>query len=616
MKKRAIPFHVKFLSAICVLSLILAGCVYWIAYKIQTTNSSSPIYMSVIEKTIRDLTRGTMIGTQMEVSDTYRYGRPNAFGHYMIGRFAQAHHDWEQASEMMQLILKQNPENLSFLKRGMILAMGSGDGETAFKIAHDIYALEKDSALVLLFLIAESFYNSDYKAAKTYIKALPRGSVSDFILPLLSSWADAAEGILNIEGLNGNSIHMYHGILISDFLKQGDHIDDLLMNAQNAKDLSIFDLERIADLYAHLGRKDRALNFYTQIMALYPQPLIQEKITMLSSEEYQSGMETIKNPQEGIANAFYDMARALIDEYSDESARVFANIALYLDPNYTNAKRLLAHITAQNKRFSEAISYYKSIDTQDSGYLDAQRKAAELLEQTGKIDEAVAELKILAKDYNDIDSMIQMGDIYRRNEQFKQAIQYYNRAMDMLDDHAPKEYWHLLYVRGMAYERLGNWKKAEIDLLEALEYQPDHPYILNYLGYAWADQGIKLNKSLEMIYKAVSLRPSDGYIADSLGWVLYQQEKYDEAIVQLERAVELLPYDPVVNDHLGDAYWKAGRKMEARFQWERALNYSNTSQDEHNNDIERVVEKVLQKLQNGLIQTQPTPKMNDISQRR
>jgi Flp pilus assembly protein TadD len=74
-----------------------------------------------------------------------------------------------------------------------------------------------------------------------------------------------------------------------------------------------------------------------------------------------------------------------------------------------------------------------------------------------------------------------------------------------------------------------------------------------------------------MLVQAVELRPEDGYIVDSLGWVYYRLEQFDNAVIHLERAVELRPQDPVINDHLGDAYWRVGRHQEARFQWRRAL---------------------------------------------
>jgi Flp pilus assembly protein TadD len=85
------------------------------------------------------------------------------------------------------------------------------------------------------------------------------------------------------------------------------------------------------------------------------------------------------------------------------------------------------------------------------------------------------------------------------------------------------------------------------------------------------DQGINLDRARKMIERAVELRPNDGYIVDSLGWVLYRLGDFKGAVEQLERAVELRPQDPTINDHLGDAYWRVGRYSEARFQWRRAL---------------------------------------------
>ena len=94
-----------------------------------------------------------------------------------------------------------------------------------------------------------------------------------------------------------------------------------------------------------------------------------------------------------------------------------------------------------------------------------------------------------------------------------------------------------------------------------------------------------------MIGRAVRLRPDDGYIVDSLGWVYFRMEKYKEAAEALETAVELLPYDPTINDHLGDAYWRVNRKVEARFQWRRAANLSK-EQD--------AIDAISVKIRNGL----------------
>ncbi|MAE51091.1 MAG: hypothetical protein CMH27_04715, partial [Micavibrio sp.] len=204
----------------------------------------------------------------------------------------------------------------------------------------------------------------------------------------------------------------------------------------------------------------------------------------------------------------------------------------------------------------------------------AEREIANLLEQSGRTEEAIATLRHLAEANQDMEALIKIGDIYRRNERHEEAILAYNEAEERIGkDNILPNYWHLYYVRGMALEQNGNWDLAEQNLQAALDFKPEQPYVLNYLGYAWADQGKNLDKARKMIEKAAELEPNDGYITDSLGWILYRDGEYKEAVKHLEKAVELLPYDPVINDHLGDAYWKVGRRLEAKFQWERAKNH-------------------------------------------
>ena len=76
---------------------------------------------------------------------------------------------------------------------------------------------------------------------------------------------------------------------------------------------------------------------------------------------------------------------------------------------------------------------------------------------------------------------------------------------------------------------------------------------------------------MRLIERAVALRPTDGYIVDSLGWAHYRLGDFENAVKNLERAVELRADDPIITDHLGDIYWKMGRQNEAKFQWERSL---------------------------------------------
>jgi tetratricopeptide (TPR) repeat protein len=515
-------------------------------------------------------------------------------GNYLASQFAQRHHDWARAGAYVQNVMSYDPGDIQLMSKAMVLSMGSGDSTAAMDMAHKIIAVQPTASLPLLFLAIESFQKKSYSQAQIYIKTMPDGSLSDFILPLLESWSLAAEGTFSIEGLDKNTIHLYHAILIADYLGKKDTVEELLPKALSVQEISLPDLERLADIYMHIGKKNTALQLYERIAEEWPEnrPLSQ-KIERINAGQDTDTFHTVQSPENGVAKALYEMARLLYQEYSDDSVRVFAHLALYLDPEFSDADLLLGYVTARNRRYDDAIAYYQSIRPGHKKYAEARRMAADMLEDADRTEEALAELQDLVNNEHDLEALIQIGDIYRRNEDFGQAVASYNRAEDLLGGTIPREYWQVHYVRGMSYERLGDWNKAEADLKAALAYQPEHPLILNYLGYAWADQGVNLKQSMEYIRKAAALQPDDGYITDSLGWILFRTGKFEEAVPHLEKAVELLPYDPVINDHLGDAYWRVGRKLEARFQWERAKNHATD---------EEMIADLDQKLDHGLQQ--------------
>jgi Flp pilus assembly protein TadD len=100
---------------------------------------------------------------------------------------------------------------------------------------------------------------------------------------------------------------------------------------------------------------------------------------------------------------------------------------------------------------------------------------------------------------------------------------------------------------------------------------PEDANALNYLGYTYADLGIKLDEAETLVEKAMEFKSDDGYITDSLGWVYYQQGRYEEAVEVLEKAVELVSDDSIILEHMGDAYLKVGRKKDALAFYRKAL---------------------------------------------
>jgi tetratricopeptide (TPR) repeat protein len=156
-------------------------------------------------------------------------------------------------------------------------------------------------------------------------------------------------------------------------------------------------------------------------------------------------------------------------------------------------------------------------------------------------------------------------------EEYRQAIPAYDRAIRQIPA-GDQRLVELYFARGICQQSLENWDEAEADFQRALAIDPERADVLNFLGYSWVDQSVNLEEALVLLEKARSLRPLDGFIADSVGWAYYKLGRYREAADVLEQAVQLAPGASEINDHLGDAYWMVGRKLDARFEWTHALN--------------------------------------------
>jgi len=137
---------------------------------------------------------------------------------------------------------------------------------------------------------------------------------------------------------------------------------------------------------------------------------------------------------------------------------------------------------------------------------------------------------------------------------------------------------------GSAYERLGQDDKAVTMFRKAIELDPNNHNACNYLGYMWADKGVHLQESLELIQKALKLEPNNGAYLDSLGWVLFQMGRYEEALPQLQHAVEAIKKedqqdDATVLNHLAEVLIKLGKRDEAIDAWRRALKVDPDNKD-------------------------------------
>ncbi len=115
------------------------------------------------------------------------------------------------------------------------------------------------------------------------------------------------------------------------------------------------------------------------------------------------------------------------------------------------------------------------------------------------------------------------------------------------------------FLHAAALERLGRVDAAEAAFLRLLDADQTDAAVANYLGYMWADRGVRLDEALELITVAVTAEPDNPAYLDSLGWVHYRLGSLDQAEYWLRRAVELEDGDGTLFAHLGEVLVRNGR---------------------------------------------------------
>ncbi len=521
-------------------------------------------------------------------------------GNYLAGRHAQAQRDLSTAADFLGAALKQTPDAPGLLRRTFILLTVEGRIPEAEALARRLVEANPKMTIAHLVLVATDIKLGRFAAARKRLGKMPEKSIGAFAAPVLRAWSlmgmkksKAALKLLAAEPKEkaAKVLHLMHQALINEMLGRNDLAEKhyLAVN-KDQKGRSLRVVQLLGELYERTARPEKARALYENYLKDKPGSQLLD-VALKRLKAGRPPALKVFSVSAGAAEAFFGIASSLRRQNAQETALALGRLALYLKPNFPVMQILMGDILETANRLEPALEVYSSINPTSAFSWPARLRVTSLLNRLDRTDEAVGHLNRMAKDQaDDPGPLISLGDILRGHERFEEAVVAYDQAFKRIPT-LEERHWSLLYTRAIALERSKQWPRAEADFLSALKFKPEQPYVLNYLGYSWIDQGIYLDRAQKMIEKAASLRPNDGFIIDSLGWGHYRLGNFEKAVPELERAVELRPQDPIINDHLGDAYWRVGRRREAAFQWKRSLSLD---------PEEDLVTKINRKLRVGL----------------
>ncbi len=327
---------------------------------------------------------------------------------------------------------------------------------------------------------------------------------------------------------------------------------------------------QIAVLYNVKGRYDemrRALLLSKEADSFYLQPryMLANYYEMKSDTAAALGEYTALVPLDSKNVELYDHIGELYSSpaVSDlEKAEKYFLEAWGLDKGDPVACFWLSVISEQRRDYAAAASYLEGSSSLkgDAGLV---LRLAYYYTQSGRYPKAIKILEAAAKKWpsnTEIAYFLALG--YDDTGKTAKA-----RAMlkELLAKEPDNQDARMQYA--VISERVDDMKAAEENFRYLLAKNPGNANVLNYLGYALADRGLKLDEAGVLISSAVALEPENGAFADSLAWVEFKRGDTAAAKAEIGRALKLIYDDAVVWGHAGDIYAAAGDPRSAWLAW-------------------------------------------------
>jgi tetratricopeptide (TPR) repeat protein len=514
----------------------------------------------------------------------------NVENRMVLGQLYMERHEAQKAEEQFKTAQALEPDSEEVVLNLARLYAESGDLTHAAKVIEAVPAGDRSSKMEFALGAAYDQLKQPKSAIAAYERAVDMEPEDVDTLRAL------AQALLNDDQLDA-SLKQYKEIAeadpddvgtlvhICEIQRRQGKYDDALATIRKARKKEPDNLEAGYNegiLLDHQGRFDDAAQDF-------------EKMVDLTSHANGAYTTDEKNNR-GI---FLDRLAAVYREQS----KVDLAIATYqkmIDLGGDNAQRAYQ---GEVETYHDALQYDKAVDVArkavDSRPKDRGPKLvlAEALVDEGKPEDALTLAKgLLDNSKDDRTSWLEISEIDKRMHRWKDAEDALNKAGDWTTEKSDQTY--LVFLRGALAERQKHFEPAEQFFREVLEQDPGNELkatTLNYLGYMFADRGIRLPEALKMIKQAVELDPANGAYLDSLGWTYFKLGQYELAEDNLRKAVERDQTDPTVHDHLGDLYEKTGRIRLAAAQWELSISEyakSGPTADVEPGDVAKVQHKL------------------------
>ena len=486
----------------------------------------------------------------------------NAMGHFIEGIMYDMRKDYALAILEYQDAMKNAPNVPIFY----------------YLMGDDYYYLRKDDNAIEMYEKYLELQPDDYETARFLL----------FRLYLLRREFQKAEKLVENMINNLGEITSLK-LLLTDLYLKNNKIERAILNSSYylgnpSIDADIY--KNIANSFIKMGYIDIGVSLFEGFLSKFANNdklyyglgslYLAKKDTTKVIELLEKGLKLKKGAgyiEEDLCDVYlgkknFKKAKALFDNVSLESKMKIAD-AYYVEGKDKEAEVLLNKLKNENKNV-----WFIHFRLGEIKYNESKHKEA--------VDNF---LKVIEIDSTISEPYFRVSLSYFKLKNYPQALVYIDKSIKI----NPKELRFFNLKADIVYN-MGDFHGAEKIYYEIFKIDPEYDLALNNYSYILAERGEKLNEALEMSNKAVKKRPRNGSYLDTLGWIYYKLNRFEESLKYLKEAVDINEEEegphPVVLEHLGDIYLKLGDIKNAHYFWKRALEL-----DKNNKNLSKKIEE-------------------------
>ena len=452
----------------------------------------------------------------------------------------------EAALTAAQIWAEEDPEDIDAHRHALDQLMKVGDLEGA---VYHLEAIKRLGGPADFPMFAYRAANLDAQGRSTLLKVVDR---------MLDEFPDDEQLLFSKAVLLEQNGQFAQALaLVDELLADSRDINVIILKVNSLKNL-----HRLEDALGFLESTLAEMSDNRRLRLIYARLLFEADRLDDARQQYELVHQ--QSPSDG--DILFALALIAMEQKRDEAARGYLDQMVRWNRRVGEAHFYLGSIAERNGEIDRAIREYKQAGT---GYefLPAQSRIAALMIEQGRLDDARTWLETRRAEHPSRADQLLMVEAQLLSERgLKDPLfELLDESIDSNPDNVD-----LLYYRAMTGQRFDRLDILERDLRRVIEIDPDNADALNALGYTLTDQTDRHEEALDLIERALAIRPDEAAFIDSLGWVMYRLGNFDEAIRHLRRALDLFKNDEVAA-HLGEVLWVIGEREEARRIWQEAL---------------------------------------------